>query len=445
MDNRNVKTFDENNIDRDGKVICGFSDNGNDYALFYINKNPEKDNLFVTKVVNNLDGTANMVSIENPDEKANVNALVKGLIMYSINNENDVLSGNKVVIDGREIQINNVLFNKEQRIVIPKSYVTSADRKAVKVAFDFFKLNEEVKKDDSVFENNDNTIFESVLPSLNNEETKVDEFTTNSNAGEVKAEEKLPDNVMPVEPTVLPTSEPVIEEPKFDETVANLIAKDNVQEIQKQESSTPTPVTPVVPLEETKEVVPEVKEEVTPILPVETPVLHVKEEPKPIFPVEENAVKNDNPDQSKMNIVMGPVDEKKVEEVKTEPVPVTPVSVIPTVSPVTESTTSEPKLFFDGSKETNLNMALGEASTDKVVSGEVSDVQSLREFGTSDKALENSVSTEPVVSEEVNAKKLTRSKGFANNKFFTVVAIILFIAACVFLGYEAFQYFTMTK
>ena len=35
--------------------------------------------------------------------------------------------------------------------------------------------------------------------------------------------------------------------------------------------------------------------------------------------------------------------------------------------------------------------------------------------------------------------------GFANNKFFMVIAILIFVGACVFLGYEAFTYFQAVK
>ena len=35
--------------------------------------------------------------------------------------------------------------------------------------------------------------------------------------------------------------------------------------------------------------------------------------------------------------------------------------------------------------------------------------------------------------------------GFANNKFFMVIAIMFFVASCVFLGYEVFNYFQVTK
>ncbi len=176
--------------------------------------------------------------------------------------------------------------------------------------------------------------------------------------------------------------------------------------------------------------VPEVKEEVPTVLPT---LDKVEEKPQDVLKMESPSVA--------APVVPEPVKE----EIKTEPIPVTPVSVISSVSPVNQP--EEPKLVVDGSKENNFWSAVGadSVSNDKVVSTETDDVQSLREFGTSDKVLESTTSVQqPVVTPEVSqVKTLTRSKGFASNKFFTVVAIILFLAACAFLGYEAFQYFTM--
>ena len=42
-------------------------------------------------------------------------------------------------------------------------------------------------------------------------------------------------------------------------------------------------------------------------------------------------------------------------------------------------------------------------------------------------------------------KKLTKKAGFANSKFFMLVAIAFFLASCIFLGYEVFNYFQLTK
>ena len=86
-------------------------------------------------------------------------------------------------------------------------------------------------------------------------------------------------------------------------------------------------------------------------------------------------------------------------------------------------------------------MALGEVSEDKTMTTESEGVQALRQFGSDEPVLPPQ---EQLVTVQENAKTLTRSKGFANNKFFVIIAIAFFIAACVFLGYEAFQYFQIT-
>ena len=154
----------------------------------------------------------------------------------------------------------------------------------------------------------------------------------------------------------------------------------------------------------------------------------------------------------------------KVEEpVIPSPIPVSPIpTVIPTVTPlITEEpkvepilsnvsepkladniSMEEPKLFFDGSNETNLNQALGEVSDDKTLTTQEDGVESLREFGVDAPVNETSISEVPAVE---NPKVLKRSKGFANNKFFMIIAIVFFIGACVFLGYEAFNYFQLVK
>ena len=40
---------------------------------------------------------------------------------------------------------------------------------------------------------------------------------------------------------------------------------------------------------------------------------------------------------------------------------------------------------------------------------------------------------------------VTNKAGFANSKFFMVVAVAFFLASCIFLGYEVFSYFQLTK
>ena len=110
--------------------------------------------------------------------------------------------------------------------------------------------------------------------------------------------------------------------------------------------------------------------------------------------------------------------------------------------PIVSQAPTVNKLVFDGSKESNLNKALGEAVNDNVMV--TSNVEPIREFGVD--TVNTEISKEAVVSEnpsvESNSKPkvLTRS-GFADNKFFMVVAIAFFLASCIFLGYEVFNYF----
>ena len=73
----------------------------------------------------------------------------------------------------------------------------------------------------------------------------------------------------------------------------------------------------------------------------------------------------------------------------------------------------------------------------------VPDIEPIREFGV-DAPVAGTVpapaaETAPVQS--VEGPVLTKKAGFANSKFFMVVAITFFLASCVFLGYEVFRYF----
>ena len=124
-------------------------------------------------------------------------------------------------------------------------------------------------------------------------------------------------------------------------------------------------------------------------------------------------------------------------ETVSAPVVESPVVSTPIQTPVEKK---ENVLVFDGSKESNLNEALGEVSNDKTVLTQ--NVEPIREFGVDGvKSVEKS---EPVVNTtQINTNG--KMAGFANNKFFMVIAILFFVSACVFLGYEAFKYFSLVK
>ena len=87
MESKTVKIIDEHGIDRTANIICKFTIDDKDYVLYSIERDDENDNLFVSKLMSNNDGTANMVDIEDENEKARISEVVKELITYSINSE----------------------------------------------------------------------------------------------------------------------------------------------------------------------------------------------------------------------------------------------------------------------------------------------------------------------------------------------------------------------
>jgi hypothetical protein len=151
--------------------------------------------------------------------------------------------------------------------------------------------------------------------------------------------------------------------------------------------------------------------------------------------------------------------------VVVEPITVAaPVQPIPVVAetPVTEPTVVQPipepasvvtpdpnqPLVFNASKETNLNAALGEVASTTTIP--VENIQPVRDFGVDTPVQSTPVVTPAVAPMQqpevpVQGPVLTKKAGFADSKFFMVVAVAFFLASCVFLGYEVFSYFQLTK
>ena len=356
MDNRNVKIIDEHGIDRNGNVICTLGVDGKEYVLYSIERDLDNDNLFVSLLTKNNDGTANMVNIEDGMEKNAITDIAKQVVTYSVNNEAEKTAGNVKLANGKEVTIGSALFNKEQNINVGKTYITTVKKSVTKVSGDFYKVA----------------------------------------ASEPTPELNVFEPVVEAVPTPVAPSEPVVETP-------------------------PTPVEPVLPetvpepvVAPESPVVPEVP--VPPVLPtVPEPAAPVVSEPAAVEPI--------------------------LPETAPEPVVVPESPAVP-AAPVESNNTG---LVFDASKETNLNAALGEVTSDATLP--VQDVSSIREFGKEDVATEGSPVTPPsfVGSAQSASVPPAATGGFANNKFFTVIAIILFVGACVFLGYEAFRYFNLVR
>ena len=79
MNDNIVKIVDENNISREAKIITKFTENGLDYVIYTINRDNENANIFVSRLVNDVDGIkfADIIDI---NEKAKIDAIVKDMI-----------------------------------------------------------------------------------------------------------------------------------------------------------------------------------------------------------------------------------------------------------------------------------------------------------------------------------------------------------------------------
>lgn len=386
MNNKIVKTVDEHNIDRDANVMFAFDLEGSEYVAYRISRDEEQDNLFVSKVLKNLDGTFNMINVDDSTEKSKLNSIVMGLVESSVKSSADKLPSDTLSLsDGKLIKFISVIFNKEQKIEVRKTYVTTVKKEVSRVAEKYYDIVV-VKEEPKVVED----IFPTVTPVV-----------------DAVVSEPVIEPATVVEPVVVESpvlTVPVVETPKVEQQVT-------------------TPVSPVV-------------EVVTPIV-----------SEQPVIPVVDPATVS-QPSVS----VSAPVSEVTVSVPNTTVVQPTPVvaaatAVIP--EPVPTVLPSEPQpLVFDASKETNLNAALGEVASAETIP--VENIAPVREFGV-DTPTQTTVNPQPAVAPVVQPetvvvpKKLTKKAGFANSKFFMLVAIAFFLASCIFLGYEVFNYFQITK
>lgn len=403
IESKNIKVIDEHNIDRTANKICVVDVDGSDYIIYSIERDSDNDNIFVSKLLSNINGTSNMINIEDSMEKEKMASLVKELIKYAVDTEKDRLDTREIILaSGKKISfVSKNIDKKEQNINVQKTYITTVKKAVTKVTEDFYDIKEEVKVEEPV----------------------SDIFPTNDIPKETH-EDILPDIIPNIVP---PVESPVVEAPKVEEPKVEV----------------PSEVTPEIPSIN----IPNMEEK-----KMETPS---SIEIKPVSEITVNDIQS-TPVTEPAAILPTPEPVEKPVEVS---IPVTPVIPTPAVPPMPETVSApvvespvvstpiqtpvekkENVLVFDGSKESNLNEALGEVSNDKTVLTQ--NVEPIREFGVDEvKSVEKS---EPVVNTtqtNINGKMA----GFANNKFFMVIAILFFVSACVFLGYEAFKYFSLVK
>ena len=393
MNNKSIKTVDEHNIDREASVLFAFDLDGSDYVCYRISRDEEQDNLFISKIIKDIDGTFNMVNIDDTAEKSKLNSIIMALVKGAVESSADKMTGDSVSLsDGKSIKFIGVNFNKEQRIEVKKTYVTTVKKEVSRVSEKYYAV-EVVLEQPTVVED----IFPTVTPVQ--EELEVIEPVTVVPTPVVVAP-------APVE-TVTPS---VLEQPTVVESV--------VQPVPAEVVATPQVVS------EPQVVIAPAPTVVEPVVAEQVPVVNVPlVEPTPVVP--------------------------------------TPVAVVPEPAPASVSATEPQPLVFNASNETNLNAALGEVANTAAIPAQ--DISAVREFGVEEPVATVSnvqqPAVAPMVSPVINDDGTTsanngtntsmpistKKSGFANSKFFMVVAIAFFLASCIFLGYEVFNYFQITK
>ena len=63
MESKNIKIVDEHGIDRIADVVCPIDVMGSDYIVYVIERDNENDNVFVSKLIKNIDNTSNLMNI----------------------------------------------------------------------------------------------------------------------------------------------------------------------------------------------------------------------------------------------------------------------------------------------------------------------------------------------------------------------------------------------
>lgn len=410
IESKNIKVIDEHNIDRTANKICVVDVDGSDYIIYSIERDNDNDNIFVSKLLSNINGTSNMINIEDSMEKEKMATLVKELIKYAVDTEKKTLETSEIILaSGKKISfVSKNIDKKEQNINVQKTYITTVKKAVTKVTEEFYNIKEEEKIEEPVSD---------IFPV----------FDTPKESNENVLPDIIPNIVPPVTENV---SSPAMETPKVEEV-----------KVEEPKVEVPTQVIPEVP----NITIPTTEE-----VKVESPVVGVK-------PVSEMVVNEPVKPMEPTVILPTPEAVEKPVEVS---IPTTSVMSTPVIPPVTDSASTpivespevsipspesvdkkENVLVFDGSKESNLNEALGEISSDKTVITQ--NVEPIREFGVDEvkPVVENTVAEPTVTQQSVGRGKA----GFANNKFFMVIAILFFVSACIFLGYEAFRYFSLVK
>ena len=141
MKSKNVKVIDEHNIDRDASVMFALELDGSEYVVYWISRDEDSNNIFVSKVLKNIDGTYSMVNIDDEEKKKEIAEIVKTFISNSVSDQNEKLAGNTTTLsNGKVVSFVNVSFNKEQQISVAKTYITTVKKEVTKVAETYYDV-----------------------------------------------------------------------------------------------------------------------------------------------------------------------------------------------------------------------------------------------------------------------------------------------------------------
>lgn len=451
MESKLIKVKTDGDILRDANVISGIEIDGSEYVVYYIDRDDgENDNIFASKLINNNDGTYNMLNIENANEKINVTNTVKELVMKAIeDSEHDTLEDTMVNLRSKTVKLCPVVINKEQTIDIQKTYITTVKKSVTVVAKKYYDVPAKVVS----------PVVEPVTPVVEvpaavQPEVGIVSSVTGPQEAAPVVEQTVPTVVEPVLP-VLETPQPVVQavpvapvQPVVETpVVAQPVSSVASTPVIEQKTTTPVLDIPAGIITEPAAPV-SVQPTVQTVAP--TPVLIQPEVVVPAEPVVEPVLTVETPAVTPVPVAPAAPTTVETQPVAAAPVVnpvVTPEVVQPVVAPVTPSVVQpEPeKLVLDASKESNLNSALGEISKETIA---VADINAIKEFGEEDTPVATNTQTvAPMVQSNVESapKVLTKKAGFANSKFFMFIAVGFFIASCIFMGYEAFNYYQIVK
>ena len=445
MNSKNIKVRTDGDILREAYVISGFEVDGSEYIIYCIDRDDGvNDNIFMSKLTKNTDGTYLMRNIDNTSEKINVSSIVKSLVKAAVSdNDNDNYTNDVITVDGKSVKLFPVIINTEQSINNQNSYVASVKKSVTEVTKKYFNKESIASKNDDIFADEAKFAAE---PVVNNQEIPViTEPVVTPTVAPAPVENTVVEEVqMPTlesTPVSEPVKTPVVDIPdglllQPEVEVNNVLSEPSVK------TETPNLLEPTEP----------VVQNVTATTPEPIVTANViTPSPEPISnnikPVELNTVTDATFIEPKVEPtpVANNVNSNVVspEPVKVEAPIVNNQAMNIVSTPEVVNTVSNDKLVLDGSHESNLNSALGEISQ----AIPVSDIDAVKEFGV-DEPVVNDISTgisAPVIENNSEPKKLEKRAGFANSKFFMFVALAFFFGSCIFLGYEVFNYFQIVK